>query len=271
MAEVVSESLSKLSDQDIRSIVAYLKSSPAKPSGEGLASTFPVTSEGQGLYLSNCAGCHQMNGEGLQGKIPALAQNGSVTAAGPDNIIKVVLGGLYANANYGPMPAFAAALSDEQIAAIANYVRASWGNGASPNADPITVARARQTMDIALVSGESGGACPPLADPGSREAAEKMPGSIKGKLQSPELLVVLQSVPSMIQEAKAAAPNASASELTNALTDLYCPAVAARKEASKVSKREQLDRFAQVVYTQLTGGNALGKQAQAQRAQQPAQ
>jgi mono/diheme cytochrome c family protein len=42
------------------------------------------------------------------------------------------------------MPSFAGALSDGEIAAIANYVRTSWGNRASANATPALVARLRQ-------------------------------------------------------------------------------------------------------------------------------
>jgi mono/diheme cytochrome c family protein len=44
------------------------------------------------------------------------------------------------------MPSFAAQLTDQQVADIANYVRTSWGNGAPSNATPQAVAAVRRPM-----------------------------------------------------------------------------------------------------------------------------
>jgi mono/diheme cytochrome c family protein len=41
------------------------------------------------------------------------------------------------------MPSFAGGMSDQQIAALANYVRTSWGNTAAPDATGPMVARLR--------------------------------------------------------------------------------------------------------------------------------
>jgi mono/diheme cytochrome c family protein len=42
-----------------------------------------------------------------------------------------------------PMPSFARQMSDQQIAALANYVRTSWGNTAAPDATTSMVAALR--------------------------------------------------------------------------------------------------------------------------------
>jgi mono/diheme cytochrome c family protein len=54
-----------------------------------------------------------------------------------------VLDGIPARGGYIPMPPFAAQLSDQQIADIANYARTSWGNSATPSATAAAVAKLR--------------------------------------------------------------------------------------------------------------------------------
>ena len=79
---------------------------------------------GEILYRRNCSVCHRPDGEGdIQMGSPAL--HGSPIATGPkSDFNQRILQGKKGTA----MPAFATALSDEQIAAIATYVRNAWGN-----------------------------------------------------------------------------------------------------------------------------------------------
>lgn len=79
-----------------------------------------LMSEGQDLYEHNCSGCHGHDGEGNVG--PQLAGNDFVSRNGA--IITQILEG---NEDHG-MPPFDGRLTAEQIAAIATYVRNSWGN-----------------------------------------------------------------------------------------------------------------------------------------------
>lgn len=137
MSEVVHDDLKYLTDDDLNAIVAYLKSTPPKAEETAFAGT--ATEESGRLFVNNCASCHQLNGQGIAGKIPALANNGAVKAQGPQNVVKVMLAGLAATDTFGPMPSFAW-LSDDQIAAIANYVRTKWGNNAPADADGFLVA-----------------------------------------------------------------------------------------------------------------------------------
>ncbi|MGW8123489.1 cbb3-type cytochrome c oxidase subunit II [Roseivirga echinicomitans] len=98
------------------------------------ASTDPnqaLLPDGAKLYANVCAACHQANGEGIKGAFPPVAGSPIVTDSNPEMLIKVILMGYDARAEYAQMPPFADQLSDEEIAAIANHERTSWGNNAS--------------------------------------------------------------------------------------------------------------------------------------------
>ena len=144
MALVVKNSTSGLSDADLTAMAEYLKDIPPNSSlRTGKPAPDPTRAAGATLYLDHCAGCHQAGGRGLPGVFPPLAGNGVVIAPDPANILKVVLNGIAPQGPYVPMPAFAAQLSDAQIAELANYVRTSWGNAAAPNTTAAMVARVR--------------------------------------------------------------------------------------------------------------------------------
>lgn len=146
MAEVVHNSLQYLTDADVKAMAEYLKSLPANSAlRTGYAPADPTRQAGAKLYVDNCMACHQSQGRGIPGVFPPLAGNGAIVASSPNDVIKVVLGGLPARDGYVPMPAFGSRLSDQQIADIANYVRTSWGNTAAPNATARTVAGLRAT------------------------------------------------------------------------------------------------------------------------------
>ena len=88
---------------------------------------------GQALYANYCGACHQENGEGMAGVFPPLKGSSVVNKADASKHIDIVLGGLQGARASGvtytnPMPAFAATLSDEEIAAIIDYERGAWGN-----------------------------------------------------------------------------------------------------------------------------------------------
>jgi len=144
MAEVIRNSLSYLSDADLRAIGEYLKSLPPDSSlRTGRRQPDPTRVRGAQIYVDNCSGGHQARGQGIPGVFPPLAGNGVVVAADPNNIVKVVDRGIKAREGFIAMPAFATQLTDQQVADIANYVRTSWGNKAPPNATPGMVARMR--------------------------------------------------------------------------------------------------------------------------------
>ena len=149
MAEVVHNSLSFMTDADLRAMATYLKSIPANSSLAGRGEVQKVPAQAAVLYVDHCAGCHQAKGRGLPGVFPPLAGNGVVVAPDPANILKVVLGGVPARGGYIPMPGFAGQLNDAQIADIANYVRSNWGNTAPANATPQQVSALRRALPAA--------------------------------------------------------------------------------------------------------------------------
>lgn len=79
---------------------------------------------GERLYVTACAACHYNSKEVLAGR-PDLAINSATRLAKPDNLIHVILDGVSSNEGIKGvvMPGFRTALSDEEIAAIAAYLR----------------------------------------------------------------------------------------------------------------------------------------------------
>jgi mono/diheme cytochrome c family protein len=102
---------------------------------------------GKKVFVSNCATCHQANGQGVPGQFPPLAGSEWVQGS-EERIIRIVLNGLngpitveghdYNNV----MPGLGAVLKDEQIANVLSYIRSEWGNTA-PEVQPETVAKVR--------------------------------------------------------------------------------------------------------------------------------
>lgn len=79
---------------------------------------------GETLYRRNCSVCHARDGEGdIQLGAPALSNSPIVTGPG-SSLIQRILEGKKGTA----MPAFASALTDQQVAEIATYVRNAWRN-----------------------------------------------------------------------------------------------------------------------------------------------
>ena len=149
MAEVIHDSLRYVSTADLQAMVVFLKSGPERtPSVPDQVASRSELEHGQKLYLDNCAKCHRDNGQGFPLAVPNLAGNAAVTSAQPSNLITVVLNGLHGTGTYGTMPSFAGALSDQDVADIANHVRADWGNHAPTNATPALVASLRSKAAI---------------------------------------------------------------------------------------------------------------------------
>lgn len=102
---------------------------------------------GATVYGANCSSCHQPTGLGLPGVFPPIAGDPVVNADDPAEHIQIVLGGLQGKeiggvAYVSPMPAFGGLLTDDQIAAVINYQRTSFGNDA-PLTTPEEVAAHR--------------------------------------------------------------------------------------------------------------------------------
>ena len=97
-----------------------------------------LVSKGEEVYATNCAACHQANGEGIPGTFPAI--KGSAIATGPiEQHVALVMNGKPNTA----MQAFGPQLSDVDIAAVITYQRNAFGNDAGDIVQPSDIKAAR--------------------------------------------------------------------------------------------------------------------------------
>jgi len=95
----------------------------ADPPGPTLSPAFKFTEPtGEALFVNICQACHMSKGEGAvgAGRYPALAKNEKLIAAAYP--VYAVLHGQKG------MPPFGRMLSDDQVAAVVNYVRTHFDN-----------------------------------------------------------------------------------------------------------------------------------------------
>jgi mono/diheme cytochrome c family protein len=138
MAEEVQFSSSHLSDIDLQAMAQYLKTLPARDGvgGRPLAADEPAMVAGAAIYQDLCTACHAAKGTGVEGLIPDIASAGSVASTDPATVLRVLLQGTQTvatdTAPTGPaMPGFDRRLTDEQVAAVATFIRNSWGHATS--------------------------------------------------------------------------------------------------------------------------------------------
>ena len=184
MAEAIQNSLQFLRDDDVAAIVAYLRTvPPVRAAGQqkpayryggavseeaglrGMASSTEHHSlnSGKVLFSGYCASCHSASGAGSTGQAyPALFNNTATGAATPANLVSAILFGVERKIGKEGqeveafMPRFdqrsyVQALTDEQIASIANYVLKQYGNPAV-TVTPAYVAQARSGGETPLLA-----------------------------------------------------------------------------------------------------------------------
>jgi mono/diheme cytochrome c family protein len=160
MAEAIDLSLRHLTPEDIAALTRYLRSIP--PQRSELATQIdhhPTTladatawspglnrseSAGFRIFASACVSCHGWNGEGQQTDHAQLRGSRSVNDPDGSNVVRAVLEGIRIGSPNGnnTMPSFAAAYSDEEIAAVSNYVIGHFG-GKQSRVTPTMVGAAR--------------------------------------------------------------------------------------------------------------------------------
>ncbi|MGF6574102.1 mono/diheme cytochrome c family protein [Paraburkholderia sp. GAS333] len=180
MAEAVQNSLQFLSNDDLKSIAVYLRSTaPIRTPGEskpafaydghdseeaslrGMSSEnsiVPPTS-GAALFSGYCASCHRADGSGSSDQsYPSLFHNTATGGANPSNLIATILHGVDRKVgdkhvlmpNFGE-DSYVQPLTDEQIATISNYVLQRFGNPAT-TVTAADVAVARQGGQLPLLA-----------------------------------------------------------------------------------------------------------------------
>jgi mono/diheme cytochrome c family protein len=141
MAEVVDVSLRNMTASDLRAIVAYLRSVPAirvqdLPAPKAVAALdrpthveIEVDPLGKQIFEGACASCHGWSGISSLTSYATLTGSRAVNDMSGSNLALIVLSGERRANSAGmlTMPAFGAAYSDAEIAALANYVTARFG------------------------------------------------------------------------------------------------------------------------------------------------
>jgi mono/diheme cytochrome c family protein len=143
MAEVVDASTQHLSPQDADAMAQYLVALPERHGGPvaGTRARPEALALGAELYKQHCVACHGEQGQGVPGIYPPLAGNRAVTLAQPHNLVQAIRKGGFAPATAGNprpfgMPPFGHLLSDDEVAALATFLRQSWGHQAPPVSGP---------------------------------------------------------------------------------------------------------------------------------------
>ena len=142
MGEAVDHSLSHLTQSDIRAMVVYLRSVPAIATPDQPAtSASPAPASpaegnshadalGKRVFQEACASCHDWTGVSAISPYATIAGARAVNDPKATNVAQIVISGTRRLTPKGviSMPAFGAAYSDNEIAAVANYVTARFGS-----------------------------------------------------------------------------------------------------------------------------------------------
>ena len=158
MKLVVEESMQFATEDDLDSIVAYLKhialqgDAPKqvrdpKKTTDMLTEAKPDMALGARLYMDNCNACHFVNGKGAKGVFPELDGAKIVNAKDAGGLLSVIVNGSrMPSTEKRPadlaMPGFGWRMNDDEVAALATFLRSSWTNDA-PAVTAADVAKVR--------------------------------------------------------------------------------------------------------------------------------
>jgi mono/diheme cytochrome c family protein len=140
MGEAVDQSLGQLAPEDIRAIVAYLRgvppvtstdlpATPAPPAPPSHKDGATADARGKMVFEGACVSCHGWTGESAVSPTATLTGAWAVNDPAATNVAQIVISGTRRSTPDGAisMPAFGNAYSDDEIAAVANYVTARFG------------------------------------------------------------------------------------------------------------------------------------------------
>ncbi len=136
MNEVIANSLKQLTREDTHAMAVYLKSLPAQDSNSATVTPNQAKS-GEAIYKERCSSCHQSSGRGGLFTAPPVAGSAVAQADDPAALINIILYGPetsrdIATGSWETMKPFKDVLSDQEVAAVSNYLRGSWGNRGRP-------------------------------------------------------------------------------------------------------------------------------------------
>ena len=134
-----------MAPEDIRAMVAYLRTVPATASTDLPATPAPpapashrdgggtADARGKMVFEGACVSCHSWSGESPISPFATLTGAWAVNDPSATNVAQIVISGTKRHTPEGAisMPAFGNAYSDAEIAAVANYVTARFGSKGS--------------------------------------------------------------------------------------------------------------------------------------------
>jgi mono/diheme cytochrome c family protein len=146
MGEAVDHSFSKMTREDVHAVVAYLRSVPAITSVDFPATVAPpapashrqgggiADARGKKVFEGACVSCHGWTGESPISPFATIAGSWAVNDPGATNVAQIVISGTrrLTPDDAISMPSFGDAYSDDEIAAVANYVAARFGGSRKP-------------------------------------------------------------------------------------------------------------------------------------------
>jgi mono/diheme cytochrome c family protein len=155
MGEAVDHSFNKMTPDDIEAMVAFLRSVPPVVTSSEIVPKLEAASAshkdgsianplGKRVFEGACVSCHGWSGESGVSPFATLTGAAAVNDAGAVNVAQIVIGGTkrLTPDDALSMPAFGHAYSDEEIAAVTNYVTARFGSkGSSLTASNIAAMR----------------------------------------------------------------------------------------------------------------------------------
>jgi len=160
MAPVI-RNLAPVPDAEIKAMGTYVADLAGAPSAERQTLATRVLARAQGkasaprgaasgpgaaIYTGACAQCHGEAGRAPLEPALNLALSTSVRAAAPNNLVRIILGGIRQPDNApGPyMPEFGSALTDRQVVDLVEFVRASFTERQPFTGIDVAVSNARQ-------------------------------------------------------------------------------------------------------------------------------
>ncbi|MCE4226023.1 c-type cytochrome [Methylobacterium sp. C25] len=248
MRQTINESLSKMTDDDLKAIVAYLRTVAARQTykEKDLQAFNTAHAPGGATYLTFCSSCHQPDGKGIPGAVPALAGNTAVQQAGPETVLRVVYGGLPAQNGYAPMVAIGQEMTEQQVKDVTDYVRNSWGNNA-PVMNSGTAVSDAKAKTRTMQSGTA--ECTEAYLDGLQEPFQKagITDQLKGLKQGDFTTALARIVPQL----RSAANGASDEAIVNGLTTAFCKVGRNDPQYGNASWPTVLGSFANIAYSQV--------------------
>ncbi|MEZ9475848.1 c-type cytochrome [Vibrio splendidus] len=166
MADVVKNSLSLMTREDIESMSYYLLSGDinntiASDAVQLQPKGFDEAAYGSEIYTTyrqTCGACHGDDGKGRDPIAPTLLNNGIIMHSDPFNTIAVTVRGLQPtyldkDRNFMPMASFEDVLSDQRLAELITFVRLHLGD----RNEPVTAEHVREVRETLEAAGYAGG------------------------------------------------------------------------------------------------------------------